>query len=89
MFVLDREAPFYRSEITSPISFAITGGLMCDEDAHVLNGESRGPIPGSYAAGNIMGNRFGCDYPCVAMGVSHGFAICYSRPAGRNAANMI
>lgn len=83
------KAPFYCSEITSPISFAILGGLMCDEDAHVLNGETREPIPGLYAAGNIMGNRFGCDYPCVAMGVSHGFAICYGRLAGRNAANKV
>lgn len=88
MFPIE-EGPFYCSEITSPISFAILGGLICDAQARVLNGETRQPIPGLYAAGNAMGNRFGCDYPCVAMGVSHGFAICYGRLAGKNAANMI
>jgi len=41
-------------------------------------------IPGLYAAGNVVGNRFAVDYPLIIPGISHSMATVFGRLAGQN-----
>lgn len=87
MFPL-QNPPYYATQIGEARAYLIVSGLCCDAEARVLD-ETNNPVPGLYACGNAMGNRFSSDYPCAVMGVSHGFCITYGRKAGMSAARRI
>ena len=57
------------------------GGIVVDEDMHVLTRQGR--IPGLYAAGELVGGFHGASY---MSGSAVGKAIIFGRIAGRNAA---
>lgn len=57
------------------------GGIVVDEDMHVLNREGR--IPGLYAVGEIVGGLHGASY---MTGTAVGKAVIFGRVAGRNVA---
>lgn len=61
------------------------GGLMTDKYCNVL-GESLDPIPGLYAAGNCLGQRFGAAYFSPIPGVSIGSAITLGYTLGEHLA---
>jgi predicted oxidoreductase len=61
------------------------GGLVTDTSFRVLGGDYK-PIPGLYANGNVVGRRFGGDYPTTCPGISHGMALTFGRLVGQNAA---
>lgn len=78
---LDR-GPYYAFQIHSG-ALGTKGGPRVDPDARVLdlNGE---PIPGLYAAGNVMGSPFGMTYG--GPGGTIGPAMVFGYLAGRHAA---
>jgi len=63
----------------------ILGGINVNDGMQALD-KNFEPIPGLYLAGNTMGNRFGCDYPTMVPGISHGMCLHFGRTAGANAA---
>ena len=73
--------PFFGTPATCGITFTF-GGLRVDSDARVLRAE-RQPIPGLYAAGELVGGLFWHGYPGGA-GLSAGSV--FGRIAGRSAA---
>ena len=73
--------PFYAYPVTCGITFTF-GGLKTDTGARVLDTEGN-PIPGLYAAGEIVGN-FYFNY-CAGTGLTKG--AVFGRIAGRNAAD--
>lgn len=78
---LDR-GPFYAFEIHSG-ALGTKGGPRVDPDARVLDLEGR-PIPGLYAAGNVMGSPFGMTYG--GPGGTIAPAMVFGFLAGRHAA---
>jgi fumarate reductase flavoprotein subunit len=78
------EPPFYAYPSTSAI-IATYAGITVDDDARVLDifGD---PIPGLYAAGEVMGGFHGAAY---MTGTSLGKATVFGRIAGRRAAQAI
>lgn len=82
------KAPFYATEVSGVSAFCMVSGLMVDGNCRVLD-ENNEIIPGLYAAGNNAGNRFAQDYPCITMGISHGFAMTFGKLAGENAAKKL
>ena len=73
--------PFYAFAVTCGITFTF-GGLRVDDSARVLS-ESGEPIPGLYAAGEIVGGLFSGNYP-GGSGLTAG--TVYGRIAGFQAA---
>lgn len=61
------------------------GGLMTDKHCNVLD-EAMDPIPGLYAAGNCLGQRFGAAYFSPIPGVSIGSAITLGYTLGEHLA---
>lgn len=55
------KAPYYAMPVNLG-DLGTKGGLKCDAQARVLDGNDR-PIPGLYAAGNASGSPFGNAYP--------------------------
>ncbi|SIT72490.1 FAD-dependent tricarballylate dehydrogenase TcuA [Edaphobacillus lindanitolerans] len=55
------KGPFYAYPVTCGITFAF-GGVHVDPEGHVLN-ENEQPIPGLYAAGEMVGGIFYHNYP--------------------------
>ena len=84
MFPLEAP-PYYASKVSPAILLGTVSGLESDDYSHVLNGRLE-IIPGLYAAGNVKGNRMGCEYPTTIPGLSHSMALTFGRAAGRNAA---
>ncbi len=82
------EPPFYGMEI--PYNLLVTcGGIVCDPDtAAVLNADKE-PIPGLYATGNTVGERFGMAYTNNMTGLSNGFGDVWGYIAGESAAAYI
>lgn len=80
--------PFYGMEI--PYNCLVSlGGVICNpETAEVLD-ESREPIPGLYATGNTVGERFGMAYTNNVTGLSNGFGDVQGFIAGESAASYI
>jgi succinate dehydrogenase/fumarate reductase flavoprotein subunit len=74
--------PFYAFEIHSGC-LGTKGGPRVDPDARVLDVDGA-PIPGLYAAGNVMGSPFGMTYG--GPGGTLGPAMVFGYLAGRNAA---
>lgn len=79
------KSPYFALKF-GPALLAVVGGLLTDADTRVLDGE-RKPIPGLYAAGNVMGGRYGVDYPILIPGNSNGTALTFGFLAGEIAAN--
>ncbi|MFC1980628.1 flavocytochrome c [Chloroflexota bacterium] len=72
--------PFYAYE-SRDFWTATYGGIVVDEDMHVLT--PHGKIPGLYAAGEIIGGFHGTAYH---NGTSMGKSVIFGRIAGRNVA---
>ena len=75
--------PFYAFEIHSG-ALGTKGGPRVDPDARVLDLDGV-PIPGLYAAGNVMGSPFGMTYG--GPGGTLGPAMVFGYLAGRHAAD--
>lgn len=54
----------------------------------VLNADRSQVIPGLYAVGNCMGQRFGNAYSCPSAGNNMGNALTTGRVAGKHAAAL-
>ena len=76
------EPPFHAFEVTCGITFTY-GGLAVDVDGRVLD-EAGQPVPGLFAAGEIVGGLFFDGYP-GGSGLTAGAVM--GRRAGRSAAN--
>ena len=74
-------APYYAYAVTCGITFTF-GGIKVDDAARVLT-DAGEPIPGLYAAGEMVGGLFSGNYP-GGSGLTAG--AVYGRIAGRNAA---
>jgi len=79
--------PFYASRFGTGELLCTVGGLDCDHDGRVLD-ETRRPIPGLYAAGNVQGGRFPSHYPILIPGISHSMCFTYGRRTGELAAKF-
>ncbi|HSA72218.1 MAG TPA: FAD-dependent tricarballylate dehydrogenase TcuA [Burkholderiales bacterium] len=73
--------PFEAYAVTCGITFTF-GGLKINTDAQVINTDGE-PIPGLYAAGELVGGIFWFNYP-GGSGLTNGSV--FGRIAGRNAA---
>ncbi|MBV2133299.1 FAD-dependent oxidoreductase [Pseudomonas sp. MAP12] len=78
-----QQAPFYAVEIRSAIIGLTAAGLDIDGQARVLDAHKR-PIPGLYAAGEVLGCFQGERYG--GGGLSIGNAVVFGRLAGIEAA---
>ena len=76
--------PFHAYHVTTGITFTF-GGLKVTTDAQVENVFGH-PIPGLYAAGEIMGGLFFHNY---ASGTGLMSGATFGRLAGRNAAQEV
>ncbi|PSK85943.1 tricarballylate dehydrogenase [Murinocardiopsis flavida] len=76
-------APFYGYPVSCGITFTF-GGVHVDGDARVLT-ESGAPIPGLFAAGELVGGLFSGNYP-GGSGLTAG--AVYGRRAGTAAASQ-
>ena len=61
----------------------VMGGLITNSNFQPLD-ENYKPIPGLYANGNVVGQRFAGDYPTTCPGVSHGMALTFGRLIGQH-----
>ena len=75
--------PFYAKR-AQQLFIHTMGGVVCTRDLEVCGTE--GPIEGLYAAGNVVGRRFGSHYEASLPGVSNAFAMVHGYLAGKNAA---
>jgi tricarballylate dehydrogenase len=73
--------PFEAYAVTCGITFSF-GGLKINTDAQVINSDGE-PIPGLYAAGELVGGIFWFNYP-GGSGLTNGSV--FGRLAGANAA---
>lgn len=79
-------APFFFGR--GSYSFLVVmGGLITDLQFRVLDKDYK-PIPGLYANGNVVGQRFGGDYPTTCPGISHGMALTFGRIVGQEVAKL-
>ncbi len=63
-------------------------GLVVNGDMQVLNCKRDAVIPGLYAVGNCMGQRFGNAYNCPSAGNNMGNAMTTGRVAGKHCAKL-
>lgn len=69
------EPPYYALAMQAALSVTV-GGLNVNLDHQVLAADSREPIPGLYAIGNVAGGYYGVDYEQSAIpGCSLGRAV--------------
>ncbi|MFA7584969.1 MAG: FAD-dependent oxidoreductase [Novosphingobium sp.] len=81
-----RTGPFYACDVRAS-TIGVTGaGLDIDRDCRVLD-EAGVPIPGLYAAGEVLGVLMGKRY--AGGGMSIGPAVVLGREAGRRAAALV
>lgn len=78
-----RNAPFYGVEVRASIIGVTGAGLDIDSEARVLDATQR-PIPGLYAAGEVLGCIHGKRY--AGGGMAIGNAVIFGRIAGESAA---
>ena len=86
------QGPFYVSMQTTAGLYncglnTITG-LVVNGNMQVLNADRSQVIPGLYAVGNCMGQRFGNAYSCPSAGNNMGNALTTGRVAGKHAAAL-
>lgn len=78
--------PLYAAWTPPPARFLVTmGGLITNDKLQPLD-EKGEPILGLYVTGNLVGRRFGVDYPLICPGLSHGMALTTGYLAGKFAA---
>jgi tricarballylate dehydrogenase len=77
-------SPFVAFPVTCGITFTF-GGVRVDADAQVIDEDGR-PIPGLFAAGEVVGGLFYGNYP-TGCGIMAG--TVFGRAAGRSAASFI
>jgi fumarate reductase flavoprotein subunit len=75
--------PFYAGKGGYEL-LVVMGGLNVNPKLQPLDKEWE-VIPGLYAGGNVVGNRFAVDYPLIVPGISHSMATVFGRLAGLNA----
>ena len=84
------EAPFYVAiQATSALygpGLNTLAGLCVNGDYQVLTMDRTSVIPGLYAVGNTMGERYGNSYSCPSAGNNMGNALTSGRVAGKHAA---
>ena len=86
--VAPAEGPYWGMEMPYFVDVAC-GGVKCDPvSGAVLNGDGE-KIPGLFAAGNTVGERFGMVYTNNMTGLSNGFADVEGYVAGESAAAYI
>lgn len=69
------KAPYYAVELF-PADLGTSGGLLCDENARVLDTEGE-PIAGLYAAGNITASVMGRSYPGAGSSIAASAIFSY------------
>ena len=62
-------------------------GLCVNGNYQVLTMDKTSVIPGLYAVGNTMGERYGNSYSCPSAGNNMGNALTSGRVAGKHAAS--
>ena len=84
------EAPFYvATQSTSSLygpGLNTLAGLCVNGNYQVLTASKNDVIPGLYAVGNTMGERYGNAYNCPSAGNNMGNAMTSGRVAGKHAA---
>lgn len=75
--------PFYANWNQNAFFFASLGGLIVNENLQPID-EKGEPILGLYCVGNLVGGRFGLDYPLICPGLSHSMAWTYGYIAGKH-----
>ncbi|MBR2836089.1 MAG: FAD-binding protein [Coriobacteriales bacterium] len=86
--VCPMDPPFYGMEMPYFVDVAC-GGIVCDPyTQRVLDGDGV-PIPGLFAAGNTVGERFGMAYTNNMCGLSNGFADVGGYISGESAAAYV
>ncbi|MET0987575.1 MAG: FAD-dependent oxidoreductase [Steroidobacteraceae bacterium] len=78
-----RQAPFYAREVRACVIGQTGAGLNINERAQVLDEHDR-PIPGLYAAGEVLGCAMGKRYSGGGVGICN--AMVFGRIAGQSAA---
>jgi fumarate reductase flavoprotein subunit len=78
--------PFYAGKGGYEL-LVVMGGLIVNTKLQPLDKDWE-VIPGLYAGGNVVGNRFAVDYPLIVPGISHSMATVFGRLAGFNAATQ-
>jgi fumarate reductase flavoprotein subunit len=78
--------PFYAGKGGYEL-LVVLGGLNVNPQLQPLDKDWE-VIPGLYAAGNVVGNRFAVDYPLIVPGISHSMATVFGRIAGINAVKL-
>jgi fumarate reductase flavoprotein subunit len=63
------------------------GGLIANPKMQAVD-KNWEVIPGLYVGGNLVGNRYGVEYPTMAASLSNGWAMHLGRVAGINAATL-
>ncbi|MDR0499753.1 MAG: FAD-dependent oxidoreductase [Coriobacteriales bacterium] len=82
------QAPFYGMEI--PYNTLVSlGGVICKPETSEVLDQQNMPIPGLYASGNTVGNRFGAVYSNNTCGLSNGFGDVGGYVAGESAGEYI
>ena len=85
------EAPFYVAiQATSALygpGLNTLAGLCVNGNYQVLTMDKTSVIPGLYAVGNTMGERYGNSYSCPSAGNNMGNALTSGRVAGKHAAS--
>lgn len=85
LFPVDTK-PFYANWNPPQAAFLVTmGGLITNENLQPVDKDGK-VIPGLYVTGNLVGRRFGLDYPLICPGLSHSMAWTTGYIAGKNAA---
>lgn len=80
--------PFYGMEI--PYNCLVSlGGIVCNPDTSEVLDKDRKPIPGLYASGNTVGERFGMAYTNNVTGLSNAFGDIGGYVAGESAGAYI
>lgn len=86
------EAPFYiATQATNRLygpGLNTLAGLVTNGDYQVLTMDRKKAIPGLYAVGNTMGERYGNAYNCPSAGNNMGNAMTSGRVAGKHAASL-
>ena len=87
-----REAPFYgfvgNNGGARGTGLVTVCGLVTDEDFNVLTADRSAKIPGLYAVGNSLGQRYGAIYTMPIAGNSIGMAMTHGRLAGKLVAEL-
>lgn len=74
------EGPFYASRMPAQ-TLVVPFGLHVDKNSQVCTAEDD-PIEGLFAVGNVQGDFYGCSYPVICPGLSHGRSLTFGNLVG-------